>query len=229
MDPVNPAPAGNPQLTTHLLVSHKKNKNFHPCKLKLRKTNVKVSTFSLDNSSLLKYILKQHVVHQYEPVYSSNGRTLRISDYHVTQPNTLSWFAAGVQNDQFLFKFKLSFDKIGVPEGWPKYSSAFFEPKLSLVLFSVLGKEIFNLNEEGVDSDLLQEQISWHTYYFEKHPEVKSLEFERTWDVAKLRVTRRMLSNWRGCVCCARMCLLERGVNKFSNFWRSPDILLQQV
>src|SRR3990167_3244052 len=38
MDPVNPAPAGNPQLTTHLLGSHKKNKNFHPCKVKLKKT-----------------------------------------------------------------------------------------------------------------------------------------------------------------------------------------------
>ena len=38
MDPVNPAPAGNPQLTTHLLVSHKKNKNFRPCNVKLKET-----------------------------------------------------------------------------------------------------------------------------------------------------------------------------------------------
>src|SRR3990167_378626 len=40
MDPVNPAPAGNPQLTTHLLVSHKKNKNFHPSKVSLKRVNI---------------------------------------------------------------------------------------------------------------------------------------------------------------------------------------------
>src|SRR3990167_4337780 len=47
MDSVNPAPAGNPQLTTHLLVSHKKNKNFHPSKVSLKRIKFLVKQIPL--------------------------------------------------------------------------------------------------------------------------------------------------------------------------------------
>src|SRR3990167_9283532 len=85
MDPVNPAPAGNPQLTTHLLVSHKKNKNFHPCKVKLRKTKSKYKEAAISNLSQLGFIrasdLKAHPVTFFKNIGYMHVKGVRIKSF----------------------------------------------------------------------------------------------------------------------------------------------------
>src|SRR3990167_5675438 len=83
MDPVNPAPAGNPQLTTHLLVSHKKNKNFHPCKVKLIKTASKLISFPISSDDSIEPLInrnfKIHINKMRRTNYHSNSEDFTVT------------------------------------------------------------------------------------------------------------------------------------------------------
>src|SRR3990167_1144572 len=112
MDPVNPAPAGNPQLTTHLLVSHKKNKNFHPCKVKLRKTKSKYKEAAISNLSQLGFIrasdLKAHPV----TFFKNSGKRIVPFTRELILGSNMMALVELVKSDVLGFRLEFSFKNI---------------------------------------------------------------------------------------------------------------------
>src|SRR3990167_6501997 len=187
MDPVNPAPAGNPQLTTHLLVSHKKNKNFHPCKVKLRKKKFRRFTFSFSSNKCFQFLTRgaeQALLGPLNQSFTLRGKKLVLEPLEVPFPCPTHAIQTLLTRDAVTYKVKFSFADIVAPNLATTLDKYFVEAKLDLRIYNLRGLEILHLTEEDCDPEVLRSQLRWDTFYFEfyrNQTKIRFVEFHRNW------------------------------------------------
>src|SRR3990167_4002930 len=109
MDPVNPAPAGNPQLTTHLLVSHKKNKNFHPSKVSLKRVKVFHKQMEILHSAAPVKIYCEPI---FDEKWVRCGRRFQLTDVTLKQFSKGRLFGTYLEHTPCKSYLRLQYDRI---------------------------------------------------------------------------------------------------------------------
>src|SRR3990167_1719015 len=153
MDPVNPAPAGNPQLTTHLLVSHKKNKNFHPSKVSLKRVHFVNKQLPFRSTIVPdeEFLILNHVRR-----FGIRGNKMKTTDCLLKEYTNKDWISQGIKHRPYTMHLKLQFDEItNVGNGF-RTLNVFKNIVFTLRIFDWDDKQLVLISEK----DVCHEQMS---------------------------------------------------------------------
>ena|SRR3990167_1364483 len=187
MDPVNPAPAGNPQLTTHLLVSHKKNKNFHPSKVSLKRVKVIRKQMQILNPAV-------PVENYLNPKFITKrvrcGRTLQLTDVTLKQLSKGGLFSTRLEYTPWNSYLRLQYDGIlSQTDETGRKVESFINPTFALKLFNYDGTELLTVSEKEVSLQRLQENFrdGFFFFKFQRLTGPTLIESEYSWDGLQLK------------------------------------------
>src|SRR3990167_3201116 len=182
MDPVNPAPAGNPQLTTHLLVSHKKNKNFHPSKVSLKRVKVITKQMSLPKGpSPSENFLNPHV----QAKMARRRNRIVFSQFLLKNVKREATYAGSTQERPWIVMLKLQHEGIGQSQLHDETDSVLVFKNLvfKLRILNWDGQEFLSLTEKDVSIDRLNQKFRYQISQFNRGElkSVRSFESKTSW------------------------------------------------
>ena len=190
MDPVNPAPAGNPQLTTHLLVSHKKNKNFHRYKVQLMKVNLQKTVRQLDAGRLLCHLEQCDFSQKPTLCYEVSGHRLKLSRFDAQTPDRIRMVQMLLHKKSVCYHLKFTFDGLQKICVGPKQFTTLSNLKFQLTVFDVMEQELLKLGESSLANheNLGNLMHGWTSLLERELKQIKSMEVSSTIKGSSLRI-----------------------------------------